>query len=332
MPGISSKSSSSVTSTDNQGTSTTTPNVPQWGVDSLGPNGLNGMIEKLAGTDPQSFVTDASPLQSGAFDAAGHLGGWQNGIGTSDSIGTNVANAGQSSATNAPMTAAGIFDKGISQYLNPETDNVVTSTLNDFDNSAGQVRAAQEAKGAQAGAFGGSRFGLQEGETEGQLARARANTESTLRQTAFDKATGLANSDADRRQQAHQTNATLGTQVSEFNAGERDTDLNRALSVANLLSGNSTALHGGQLADIGAQADLGATQRDIAQSKATAPISMAQTIAALLGQNQLGLLTGQTTNSSSTGHSATNQTETPSTWTQIGNGIQTAANLAALFG
>jgi hypothetical protein len=458
--GISSKSSSSTTNTSNTGTSTTTPNVPQWGVDSL--QNLNKMIEGLAGTDPSSFVTGPSDLQTQAFTDAGSLGDWLSGISHANDILSGVAGAGPSAAglttatssdatptsatptsagytsadftTAGPATlanfapqegaaqakAAGIFDNGIAKYLNPELESVVGTSLAGYDKQAGQTAAANEAAGARNGAFGGSRFGLQTGEEQADSDLGRANLEATLRSNAYNTATGLANQDADRRNSTSQFNAgqtntvnqenssrleqelehnadatnnmaqfnagqennnsefnagqannnsqfnagqanaasefnagqanTMATQNadrntnvsefnttaannnSQFNANERDADLNRQTGVAGLLQSLATALNSGEINDINTEAALGGTQRDIAQSKATAPISLAQTIAQLLSMNQLPLLTGTTTNSSSSGTSTTNQTQTPSLWSQVGNGIQTAANLAALFG
>lgn len=287
--GISSKKST----TSQQSTSTTAPNVPQWGVDSL--TGLNNQIEGIAGTDPSKFVAPASDLQNQAFAGAGTLPStWQPGNTQASELATKVGNSG-------PVSSA----DSISKFLNPYLKNVVDTSLADFDQNARETRARQHAQGAVADAFGGDRWGLQEGETEGQLARARGTLDSGLRSGAWTDAESQANNDANRGEQA----------------------LQRQEGVAGLLGNLSNSANANSVADLTAQAGLGDTQRGIAQDTATAPISLAQTVAQLLGQNQLPLLTGQTTNSSGTG----SRTDNPSTFEQVGAGIQTAANLAALF-
>jgi hypothetical protein len=289
--GISSKKST----TSQQSTSTTTPNVPQWGTDSL--QGLNTQIENIANTDPSTFVTGPSALQTQGFTGAGDLGGWQSGLTNA----TDLAN------TTAGTAAPSILDNGgVAKYLDPYLKNVVDSSLADFDQSAGETRARQAAAGANADAFGGSRWGLQEGETEGQLARARSSLDSGLRSAGWTQASNLANEDANRASQG----------------------LDRNTTIAGLLANaaNSNAVNA--RSDVASQLAAGDTQHDLAQDSATAPISLAQTVAALLGQNQLPLLTGQTVNSSGTSSTTSN----PSTFGQIGQAITTAAKLAAMFG
>lgn len=307
--GLSSKKSTSTQ--DTSGTSTVTPNVPQWGVDSL--QGLNKQIEGIAGTDPSSFVAPATALQTQAFTGAGNLGDWTAGNTAANDLATQVGGAA------APHAGAVSSADSIAKFLNPELEKVVNTTLADFDQNAGATRASQAAKGAAAGAFGGSRWGLQEGETEGQLARARATADATLRSNAYTDAEGQANNDANR-----------GQATNLANLSSDNSNLDRQSGIAALLNSISTARNSGQVLDATTQGALGSDQRAIDQSKATAPISLAQTVAQLLGQNQLPLLTGATTNS--TGHSTGSTTSTPSTFSQIGQGIQTAANLAALFG
>lgn len=307
--GVSSKSSSSTTNTNN--TSTSTPNVPTWGVDAL--QGLNGQIEGIANTDPSTFVAPASTLQNQAFTGATDLtGGWQ----PTNAMATGLAEG--TADTAAPTTSAATAYGGIANYLNPETDAVVNTTLANFDKQAGQTTAQQEAAGALNGAFGGSRFGLQQGETAADLDAQRAQTEAQLRSSAYTDAESQAQQDANRQQTASDTNAQLS-----------DDALNRNTTIANLLNTTANSANANNIADLTTQEGLGDDQRSITQAGATAPISLAQTVAQLLGQNQLPLLTGQTVNSSGT--SNTNTTSTPSTISQIGQGIGGAVDLASLF-
>lgn len=294
-------------------------------------------------------------------------------------------------ATSTDAASASLLDGGLAKYLNPELQNVVNTSLADFDQNAGQVRAAQAAKGALNDAFGGSRFGIQEGETEGQLARARATEDATLRSQAYNDATNLANEDANRVQQTNlanagaknatsqfnsglfadlgkfnagqdqsaaaanasaantaasqntsaenalrtlqagltaaannqnatatnaqntdvfntgadlnKTNAAAQNQQSEFNANQKDTALARALAASGLLSQEANSANTNSINDVLTQAQLGGQQQATNQAIATAPLSLQQAIATLLGQNQFGLLTGQKSNVK--GHSET---------------------------
>jgi hypothetical protein len=117
----------------------------------------------------------------------------------------------------------------LNAYQNPWQDQVVNAAMADYDNHAAQQRAALEAQGARNGAFGGSRFGIAQGQMEGDLARGRATLESGLLSQGFGTAAGLSQSDAANRQQASQFNAQNETGVSLANSGQ---DYQRALADA----------------------------------------------------------------------------------------------------
>jgi hypothetical protein len=103
-------------------------------------------------------------------------------------------------------------------YQSPYTRDVVDTTLADFDADAGRVRAQQAAGAARSGAFGGSRYGIREAETEGELSRARASTAAGLRDQGFRTAAGLSQYDAGNRQQAGLFNADAQNQAGAFGA------------------------------------------------------------------------------------------------------------------
>jgi hypothetical protein len=141
----------------------------------------------------------------------------------------------------------------LQDYMNPYINDVVDTTLAGYDENAGRIEAQQAAAAARNGAFGGSRYAVQEGITQGELARERAATESGLRSDAFNTGAGLSADDANRRQSASSTNASLQTQASlanqaamntarqfgaqsDFNAQQsnQQTDLSRLLSQGQL--------------------------------------------------------------------------------------------------
>jgi len=128
----------------------------------------------------------------------------------------DLENLPQARASGA--SAAQISQDRIDALRNPYEAAVVDATLADFDVNAERTRAQQAAQAAGAGAFGGSRFGVREAVTEGELARARAAQQAGLLADSYNFAAGLANEDAGRQQQANITNAQLGTQANLANA------------------------------------------------------------------------------------------------------------------
>jgi hypothetical protein len=216
--------------------------------------GQQQRIDQLGSVDPTSYVAGPSALQQQAFQGAGALAPSGN-----YAEGSNLV---RNNASALP---------GVQDWMSPYTKNVVDSTLADFDANAGAIRAAQAAGAAKTGAFGGSRYGITEAETEGQLARARANAESTLLAQGYDKATAAALANAQLGQSAGMNLAQIGATSDASNRS-----------------------------NIALQGALGDTQRGIAQDMATAPITLAQVIAALQGSNQYGLLQGQESSGTST--------------------------------
>lgn len=175
--------------------------------------GYNPAFGNAAAAGAQGFdPVTASAVMAGArgYDAAqAQLQQYQAAL-------ADLENLPQARASGA--SAARIRQDRIDALRNPYEDAVVDATLADFDANAERTRAQQAAQAAGAGAFGGSRFGVREAVTEGELARARASQQAGLLADSYNFAAGLANEDAGRQQQANITNAQLGTQASLANA------------------------------------------------------------------------------------------------------------------
>ena len=195
----------------------------------------------------------------------------------------------------------------IDQYKNPYINDVVNTTLSDYDVNAGKTRAAQAAQAAQGGAFRGSRYALREANTEGELARGRAAADANLRSSAFDKATSLSSQDADRRQSASIFNAGQENSTSQYNS-----DL--ALRLAQAQQAGATTQS--QLL-----AALGAQQQAQDQAEINAPYTQALQGSALLQALNPSMFVGQT--------SDTNGTTTSKTSGGVGSVLGTLAMLAA---
>lgn len=147
----------------------------------------------------------------------------------------------------------------LSAYQNPYTSQVVDATLSDFDENSGRLRAQQAAQAAKAGAFGGSRYGIREAQTEGELARGRASTQAGLLDQAFKTAAGLSADDANRRQQVSLFNAGNQTGVNLANAGAANqasafgANAGNQASLANQAAQNQFALQQGAYNDAAAR-------------------------------------------------------------------------------
>jgi hypothetical protein len=270
LGGSTSKSSStsntqaqSQSQTQSQSHSTTTPTVPAW-ASSLTQN-VAGRVGGLLNADPYSSVAPPSALQVQATNGASGL---------------NTSRAAPQIGATSVGQGASVLD-GLQNYMSPYTNDVVNTALADYDYGAGQTRAQQALDLAGSGAFGGSGAALTQSMTEDALTR-RGTTSANLRDQAFNAGASLANQDADRRQQATIQNAQLARDQASQNAN---------LTFAN--DANSRA-------NIGAQADLGGTMRDISQQYAQAPTTSAQQLVAMLSGLPINLFTGQETNTSGT--------------------------------
>lgn len=206
---------------------------------------IANQINALSNRDPLDFVTGASDLQQQAFSSASGLvnGGSDSAGGLFDqsrdlavsagSAGANTAQGGllgspnstqAASVDSASFQASLVGDNGIQvgptarvssqslldgldNYISPYTDQVVDTSLAEYDEQSGRNRARLAAEGAANNAFGGSRFAVREGIFEGETDRLRALTEAGLRDQAFNTGANLSSQDADRRQQASSANA-----------------------------------------------------------------------------------------------------------------------------
>lgn len=242
--------------------------------------------------------------------------------------------------------AQGRASRGIEfskDYENRYTDNVVDTTLANFDEYAGRQRAAEAAQAAGNNAFGGSRFAVQRGITEENIARERASQEAGLRFGAQDRAFGFGAQDADRFTNTSIANAGMRNQRTEAQAGM---DFNRLLTNVNAMNTNSMfnanqndvadgrdLAAAGQLANISGQAadteradlatlaQLGTDERNIEGDQRRAPLELAQLMSQLYGNVPWEVITGQRYNeqSSSSG--------TPALASILGSGLMAAGGL-----
>lgn len=115
--------------------------------------------------------------------AAGNVGG--------EAIGQALA-AAQNVAGFKPQS---LLDINLQQYMNPYTQNVSDLAMQDLQRANMINQQANAQRAAQAGAFGGSRQGVLEAETNRNYFDTAARTAAGLRSQAFESAMGLAGTD-----------------------------------------------------------------------------------------------------------------------------------------
>jgi hypothetical protein len=295
--------SSSKTKTSS--TSTSTPNVPSW---IQGPyQGFAGQLGGLISGANSTPPTPIGPtnLQQQAFTGAGNLTPNQ---GIMDAIN---GSRGLMGYTPSNVEAGQLANTDLSAYMNPYEDSVVQGTLGDIERMRQGAISGNQASATGAGAYGGSRHGVVDAETNRGALDIAGQTAAGLRQSGYQNAQTMALQDIMNRLGADQFNVSSGLQ----GAGLR-------LNAANQTGTLGMASDANSRANLGLQAELGGQQRDINTQTDPNEMRMRQLaqISALLGTLQ-GYPIGQTVNSSGTTSSS------PSGLQVLGSIAQTASAL-----
>ena len=142
----------------------------------------------------RSFVQGQSALETGAAQAAANLG--------------NLVGAG----TTLP---SGVQEGSIEAFMSPYQQQVVDTTLAEFDRQAAAGIPQLQAQALGAGAFGGGREGVQLAEYQSQSDKNRAALQAQLLQQGFGQASDLAARAFQQQQALAQQQLGLG----EFSRG-----------------------------------------------------------------------------------------------------------------
>ena len=142
----------------------------------------------------QPFLDQAAQFQT---DAATTLGG----------VPSDIAAARTTLAGAAGLTGPAAFQ----QFMSPYQQQVVQTTLDEFDRQAAAGIPALQASAVAAGAFGGGREGVRLAEFQAQSDKNRAALQAQLLQQGFTQAQNLAQQDFARRQSLAQAQLGLGT-------------------------------------------------------------------------------------------------------------------------
>jgi hypothetical protein len=283
---MSSKSKSTKNETTHQ---VVTPTNPDWITNPV--QSLTQRIGGLSNLDPESLVAGADPLQMQAARGAASLG-----LAPAYAQASDLFHdaGGWGALTYVPTQgrSSSLLD-GFSHYMSPYLDDVVNTSLADYDAGAGQTRAQNLLALAGDTTFGGSAGGIQTALSEDAINRGRGALVSQLLNQGYQNAAQLANEDAQRRQEMALANLAAQNGASQFNAQEYEAMLQRKIAAGSALANAATQQGADQRADIASQAAMGDALRQVRQQQLQAPISLLTTQTGLLNGLPLSLFHGE---------------------------------------
>jgi len=211
----------------------------------------------LSKTFGPQFVAGQDPLQAQAQQIA------QQGIGAYQPF---LQSAAARQATAAGLTGPTAFR----QFMSPYQQDVIDTTLKEFDVQAAKGLPSLAASAVRAGAFGGSREGVQRAEYQQASDRNRAALQAQLLQQGFGQAQNLAQQAFANQQALAAAQLGLGQQQQAF--------LGQDVGALTTLGAQNQALQQAQLQ----------AQQQLAQQQLQQPLTAAQTY----GQGVTSLIAG----------------------------------------
>jgi len=169
----------------------------------------------MADLAPQVAAQDA--LQTAAYtqavDPTTGLGSFQPFL--------NNASTAAGAATALTGTGAGTGAGSIQSYMSPYQQQVIDTTMQDFDQQA-QIRANQQAAATLGtpGAFGGGREGVQRAQYQASSDQNRAQTLANLRQTGFSNASARRQQDLANQMGISNLQGGLGARAQDFSRAQ----------------------------------------------------------------------------------------------------------------
>ena len=167
------------------------------------------------------------------------------------------------------ITAGQVGNTDLSKYMDPYTQSVINASLPIMQQQLGQTLSQNAGTASQTGAFGGSRFGVQQGTAQAQGALGMANMAAGLNQSNFQQAQAAATGDINRTLQADTSNQTSqqadlarNLQAQMSNQGANAADIQRALQAQ---QSNQTAQQNKINSDINAASGLNQTAQNAGQ-------------------------------------------------------------------
>jgi hypothetical protein len=270
------------------GTNTVTQqaSLPQW-VQDAGQANLaqaKDVSNNLAG--PYS-----GPRVAGMNDAQlSNIGALQNNVGSTQPAFAAAQNIAGNVGTYSPdqVNAGALANTDLSSYMNPYTQNVIGSGMQAIDMQRQQALNQIGDQANRAGAFGGSRQGVQEGVTNAASALQAGNLASQLMSQNYSQAQSAANTDLNRNLQGQGMNQSANLQGAGLNLqGANGLGMLAGLGQQNFLAGVNGAQNGANQAQVNAQSALDAQQQAYA-AQAGYPLQQLQINQSALGMTPYG--------------------------------------------
>lgn len=129
-------------------------------------------------------------------------------------------------------------------YMNPYLQNVAGGVLSNLDRSRQLAQQGTSAQAAAAGAYGGSRHGVADAETNRNFFDVAGQQLNNIFSQGYNAATGLATSDLARQLQAQQLNQSAGLTGQQLNLGAANQLAGLSDQQRQQLFGNAAMLEG----------------------------------------------------------------------------------------
>ena len=217
-----------------------------------------GLAQRPFMAPPEDRVAGFSPDTLAAFDlvrqnVGAQLPAYQNAMQTAERLQNYNA-----PTINPALINSAEFQKQIGGFLSPYTNQVVNASLADLENSRAEQANALASAAQAANAFGGSRFGVAQGQFEADALRDKGLLAAQLRNQGFESAAGrtmqglFANQDSTNR-------AALANQAASLASADVQ---NRNAFLQNVLAQNMGAQ---QSQDAESLARIGSAQQALEQ-------------------------------------------------------------------
>jgi len=270
----------------------------------------------LSGQYGSQFVAGQDPLQAQAQQIAQQgIGAYQPFLQSAGALQGQAASQIGQAGTLAGQASQYMGPNAYQQFMSPYQQDVIDTTLREFDVQAQKGLPGLAAQAIGAGAFGGGREGVQRAEYQQASDRNRAALQAQLLQQGFGQAQQLAGQAFGQQQSMAQSALGLGQAYSGL--GQQQLGLGQA----------GQAFLG---QDVGALSTLGAQNQALTQAQLSAQQQLAQQQMnqPLMATQQLGSgITGLVA-----GYPGGIQTQTQPTPTGLQTALSTGATLAGIYG
>jgi len=183
-----------------------------------------------------------------------------------------AAGTGLGTAAGLTGTGAGTGTGSIASYMSPYQQQVIDTSLAEFDRQAAQRQQAISDAAVAIGGYGGGREGVMQAEYQTQSDRNRAALEAQLRQQGFGQAQAARQADLQNQMMLSQGQLGLGAATSGLAQQQAQLGLNQLglgqaqLGLGQYQQGLGGALQGFQGTDIARAGQVGAANQAQAQA------------------------------------------------------------------